>query len=375
MSVTTPCRHTDGAKTVTVVGAGIVGMSIALHLAQRGAHVTVLDQRDSISPCTDGAFAMLIATHPDGPPEFNTLYGHAIDAWHRFEDEFDGALDVRWEGALMWAAGGDAARHLDEQYARLSQWGSAVERIDARNFASYCDGVETGPVAAGYCSTRHGVVDPAHVWKIMRARCIALGVTFVTRTVSEINVLATGSGLPHAYVEGLPVPEVLVLAAGEGTAALAATQGAEVAYTIASGSLAHSKPIPWRALPALVGPGISVKQNADGRIVAGLDYAPNAACDDTSEAYGKALLAEARGLLPGLPELELHRVTHGRVPIPEDTQPITGFLDGIANCYVAVMMSGVTMAPLMGQLIADEIVFGRRHALLVPYAPSRFRSK
>ncbi|MDS0806598.1 NAD(P)/FAD-dependent oxidoreductase [Burkholderia cenocepacia] len=358
---------------VAIVGAGIVGLSIALHLAQRGARVSVIDQREGVPPCTDGAFAMLIATQPDGPQAFNALYGRAIDAWHAFDADFEGALGVRWEGALMWAAEADAAARLDAQRVRLASWGSAVERLDADNFAAFCAGVETGPIAGGYGSLRHGVVDPARVWRAMRTRCVALGVAFETRApLARIELRASReSALPRVAINGVD-SDIVVIAAGEGTAALAASVGATVPYEVVSGSLAHSRPVPLRPLPALVGPQLSIKQNADGRIVAGLDYAPGAACDDTSAAYGEALLAAARARVPGLPPLELERVTHGRVPIPQDSQPIVGFLDGVANCYVAVMMSGVTMAPLMGRLIADEITSGGRDALLEPYAPSRF---
>ncbi|CAG9243205.1 DAO domain-containing protein [Paraburkholderia unamae] len=363
----------DGARKVTVVGAGIVGLSIALHLAQRGSRVTVVDQRGDVPPCTDGAFAMLIATQPDGPAAFNALYGHAIDAWHAFDADFDGALCVRWEGALLWAGPGDSAAHMTEQYERLRLWGSAVERLDNATFDSICEGVLPGPIAAGYRSIRHGVVDPAHVWQAMRARCVTLGVTFIVcAPLTAIGTVQIADGPPHAHLDGLPEADVVVLAAGEGTGALAASVGAIIPYDVVSGSLAHSKPVPLHALPVLVGPQVSVKQNWDGTIVAGLDYAPGAACDDVSDAYGEALLAAARELVPDLPALQLERVTHGRVPIPKDTQPIVGFLDSVANCYVALMMSGITMAPLMGRLIADEILGGRRDRLLAPYAPSRF---
>ena len=36
------------------------------------------------------------------------------------------------------------------------------------------------------------------------------------------------------------------------------------------------------------------------------------------------------------------------------------------------MHSGITLAPVIGRFVADEIMTGRRDALLEPYGPDRF---
>ncbi len=60
--------------------------------------------------------------------------------------------------------------------------------------------------------------------------------------------------------------------------------------------------------------------------------------------------------MPGLRGARLERMTLGFVPIPIDSRPIVGFCAAPANLYVALTMSGVTMAPLMGRFAASEIV-------------------
>jgi len=44
-------------------------------------------------------------------------------------------------------------------------------------------------------------------------------------------------------------------------------------------------------------------------------------------------------------------------------------MDGL---YVAVMHSGITLAPVVGLFAAEELLFGRRDPLLQPYGPDRF---
>ncbi len=69
--------------------------------------------------------------------------------------------------------------------------------------------------------------------------------------------------------------------------------------------------------------------------------------------------------------LALDHYTLGHRPVPEDGFPVVGRVDGIAGFYVAVMHSGITLAPAIGRFVADEIMTGRRDALLEPYGPDR----
>src|SRR5580693_5537297 len=77
----------DRPRRVVVIGAGIIGTSIAYHLAGRGARVLVLDKASPGSGATQGAFAMLIATHDGGDRAFNDLYGLAVRDWRRLQGE------------------------------------------------------------------------------------------------------------------------------------------------------------------------------------------------------------------------------------------------------------------------------------------------
>lgn len=59
------------------------------------------------------------------------------------------------------------------------------------------------------------------------------------------------------------------------------------------------------------------------------------------------------------------------MPYPVDAHPIVGFTKQWINLYVAVMHSGATLAPLMGKLIAEEIVNRRDEDMLAPYRLQR----
>ncbi len=123
---------------------------------------------------------------------------------------------------------------------------------------------------------------------------------------------------------------------------------------------------------ALTGPLGSLKQDPDGRIVTGADYRPGASGADVSQAYGEQLLAAAAQVVPAMKGAKLDAMTLGYVPIPIDTRPIVGFCAAPTNLYLALSMSGITMAPLLGRLAAREILDGAPVDVLAAYRPARF---
>jgi len=80
----------------------------------------------------------------------------------------------------------------------------------------------------------------------------------------------------------------------------------------------------------------------------------------------------AARFLPGMKGAPLERVTLGWRVMPRDEYPIIGFADACPNLYVAAMHSGITLAPLVGQFAAPEILDGARIELLQPYRPAGF---
>ena len=59
--------------------------------------------------------------------------------------------------------------------------------------------------------------------------------------------------------------------------------------------------------------------------------------------------------------------------IPEDGRPVIGRPENIDSVYVAVMHSGVTLAPLVGRLVGEEITSNTASSLLRDLTPNRFQ--
>jgi glycine oxidase len=65
----------DSTRTpdIVVIGAGLIGLAIALELNDRGAQVTVVDRGQSLTGASTAAAGMLAANDPGNPPELREL--------------------------------------------------------------------------------------------------------------------------------------------------------------------------------------------------------------------------------------------------------------------------------------------------------------
>lgn len=359
---------------VVVIGAGIIGLSAAYHLAALGADVVVLDKEQGPGRgCTQGAFAMLIADRQEGPADLSALYGLAVLDWRRIESELAGGVDLQWGGVVHWAEAGPEAQTLRQNARSARTFGAAAREINAREFAALVPGVRSGALECAIFRPHYGTLDPVQAVTAIAAAAAARGVRFEYGCEAHA-FRRDGSGRIAAVLanRGEFAGETFVLAAGAGSPELGGTAATSIPINIVSGVLAHSRPHQRILARVLNAPGGSIKQDPDGRIVTGLDYRPGARDTDTSAAHGERLLAAAADVVPGIRGAQLDFMTIGYVPIPEDGYPIIGYSAHAPNLYVMVTMSGITMAPLLGRLAAAEILESASIGLLENCRPQRF---
>src|SRR5579864_1510299 len=82
---------------VVIVGAGIMGASIAYHLAKRGAKVTILEKQRPGAGATEKSFAW-INSFSKLPRSYYDLNLYGIAGWRRLSLEI-ADLHVQWGGS------------------------------------------------------------------------------------------------------------------------------------------------------------------------------------------------------------------------------------------------------------------------------------
>jgi glycine/D-amino acid oxidase-like deaminating enzyme len=162
--------------------------------------------------------------------------------------------------------------------------------------------------------------------------------------------------------------------------------GESLTLAHAPGILAHSAPTTIVTRMVYDGPGgLEFKQMADGSIV-GTDseQVPNLPphaeirthpmdfpTDALRTLHGERILGKLARVMPAAKGVALERLTLGFRVLPTDGLPIVGALPGIRNAHVVATHSGVTLAPILGHLVADEVLQRRLDPMLAPYRPER----
>ncbi|CAK7203569.1 hypothetical protein SEUCBS139899_006304 [Sporothrix eucalyptigena] len=361
---------------VVVVGAGIVGASIAWHLATKhNVSVTVVAP-DVGGTATPNSFAWLNANFNNSRPYFDVRH-RSMAHWQELINEVPGLTEIaRWSGNVQWQQDeADLAFHIQQH----SSWGYKTERIPNDEVLRREPWLaESSLPAWGWVASlpEEGSIEPALAAKKMIEHAQVHGAAVRRETVERLLIKDSKvSGIVTA--SGSITADNVILAAGLGTVPLAAAVGIAVPVNSRPGLIVHSKPVSTRLLNGLaISNGPHMRQTAEGRVISGRHYSggkpttdPEAEADDFFAKVKAMFRSELDGV--PLPPLELDFYTVGYRPDPQDGLPILGD-SGKPGLTLAVMHSGVTLAAFVGQTVADLVATGNKDKALDQFSLSRF---
>lgn len=348
-------------QQVVVVGAGIVGASVAFHVARTGRAVTVLERARPAAGATGKSFAWIgnDGDGSDGPAA--ALNDAAPGEWHRLEAELTD-VRVRWSGSLSWTDDGSQPR----------TFGRSLERarvLHRSEVAALEPNLRTLPEQAIHFPG-DGAVDPvavtralvraarAHGARVIRTTAIAL-----RRHDGRVTGVETAAGF-------LPSGDV-VLAAGLDVPALVSPLGVELPVSASPAVLARFRASENLVRTLIATSGMEVRSGEGSALLAALACEGGATAEDL-EASGRRALAWLTSAFHGGDEVALTSVDVGVRPIPVDGLPVVGRWPTVAGAYVVVMHPGVQLAPVVGRLVAEEVVHGTDAVELADCRPARF---
>jgi len=377
-------------RRYAVIGAGVLGVSLAVRLAEAGAEVTLLERDEPGQAATRSSFAWL-NSNDKAPRVYHDLNVAGLRAWGRLAARLDGGAWYRPSGNLEWAVSPAHRAELTARVGRLTQWGYPARLIDqaeARGLEPSLRLPRPAPAIAWFAG--EGYLLTAAMVSHLAERAVEHGVRVMTRDPGRVTGFATAAEAGRRVwlvrtATGQEVcADVVVCCAGTQVPQLAALAGALCPVPL----------VPW-AEPGATAPGLVVQAGpvaSPGPIrmmhtprvhlrphAGGLVHleAPDAAVDlHTPEPdlrrWAAELLSRARGVVDGLDDA---CVTGYRVcvrPMPADGQSIVGWLPGASGVYAAVTHSGVTLGAHLAELIAAEVLGGVAEPELAPFRPDRF---
>jgi len=173
-----------------------------------------------------------------------------------------------------------------------------------------------------------------------------------------------------------------VICGGRWTGSVAALAGGEIPMlseglgSPAVGLLALTSPAVHRIRRILFADDLMIRPDGAGRPLLHSDehnrkVDPAGRPERANELAGEVIEAVSAHLdLASKPSLD--RGTIGIRALTSDLLPAIGWLPHSDRVYAAVTHSGITLAPLLGELIAAEIVYGTNEPLLQPFRHARF---
>ncbi|MBE9475557.1 MAG: FAD-binding oxidoreductase [Proteobacteria bacterium] len=358
------------AEHVIVVGGGIIGASVAYHLAKAGARVTVLEKAAPASGASSKSFGWINAKAAQ-TRSYYKLRREAIYEYLRLCETMQMEAAVKWDGSLWWEDQGQA---LLDQATILEDYGYEAKVIDAARFSQMEPNV-ANPPAHCISGRIEGAADGAEMVRLLLAAASANGAHIVAgcavhglrREGGRIVGVDSNFGPMHG--------DRVVVATGAWSQDLLARSGVALPMDNKTGVIVHSLPVEPVIEHIIMSPDIHFRQDSSGRIIMGEIFSGGGLDESKSESpvdFAQKMLGRLKLRLPDVKGLVVDRVMVGKRPVPLDGMPAVGVPKDAPGLYVAVMHSGITLAPLIGRLVAQEISGGKPSALLADFRPTRF---
>jgi sarcosine oxidase subunit beta len=359
----------DRAGTV-IVGAGIMGLSIAYHLARLGEKDVLVVDKGYLCGGASGRNGGGIRAQWSSEANVR-LMQESIRMCRDFASEFKINVWLRQGGYLFLARTEDKRRALEQSAKLQRECGLATRMLSPREAQKIVPELDPDGIVAASYNPDDGVVFPwPFVWGFAQA-ARKLGVEIATFTeVTAIDVRGKRieavrvRPAPHEHggAESVIRTHRVVNACGAWSPEIARLAGVELPNKPHRHEICSTEPLkPWlKPLVADLANGLYFSQSTRGEIVGGIgqERVPEGLDQNSSFAflglYARALVATC----PILGDVKVLRQWSGCYDITPDANPIVGEVDAVDDFFQAsgFMGHGFMMAPIIGKLLAEHIV-------------------
>jgi glycine/D-amino acid oxidase-like deaminating enzyme len=362
---------------VAVVGTGVVGASVGWHLARRGVEVLLVDSGEPGTGVSNWSFSWVNASNKTQTRAYFDLNVAGLAAHRQLADDFDESDWWHPTGHLRWTDQAADASALRATVELLRSWDYDVTWVTVDQVRDQLEPEVVFPpdnTEVAYFGHEGWLDGHRLVGRLVADAVTHEADTTFGQAVTDISVdqgRVTGIGLADGQRHAV---DGVVNAAGPQAAEIAALVGRRLPLREEPGVVArlHCDPVPVRR--AMHAPHVEIRPDGADRVVLH-SRRIDALAEEPDHDVG-ALTGRLHDLAVAVvPSLEAATVIGARVvnrPIPGDGFPSVGAIDDVAGYYEAVTHSGITLAAIVGRLLAAEIVEATVDPLLDPYRPGRF---
>lgn len=367
---------------VVVIGGGVIGLTVARALVQRGVRDVHLVERSSLGAEASFAAGGMLApqTEANGRDDFFELACQSRDLYSNFaaalreETGIDVELDTT--GTLYLALTEDDLKEIRKRYEWQIQAGLAVEKLTA-SAARELEPRVAETVLGALRFPQDIQVENRRLLNALVNSVDKLGVRIYTDTNAD-SLLTERDGIKGGRITGVQTSRgfvscrSVVVAAGTWSSAIQHAKTPPIEPVRGQMICFDAKPQLTRHV--IFSPRGYLVPRQDGRLLAG-STSENAGFTKQVTAGGiSSILANAHEISPAVSHLPIVDTWSGLRPRAPDGLPVLGPCDEIDGLFYATghYRNGILLAPVTGELIAEAVVAGHVSSLLAAFSPNRF---
>jgi sarcosine oxidase, subunit beta len=376
-------QASSGANII-VIGAGVVGCSLAFHLARAGARVRVFD-KGGICAGMSARSGALVRMHYTFAPEAELAW-KSLHYFRNWSDIVGGRCGFVETGFAVVVDERNAPR-LRANVAMLQRIGVNTEVVTAAELRQCEPNAFVDDVALAAFEPESGYADPVATTESLAAAAKGHGADFSTNT--PVAKIADRGGRAVGVVDGagrLHEADAVCVVAGPWTDALLAPLGVKIGVKSERAQIAFFKRPPQLKHCIYIDTiaGSYFRPHGDDLTLSGLGgWKPEAEAnpDDFRESNDADFIAAVRKRLaqriPGLADAPYSRGHAGIYDVSPDARAVMGAVPGVDALFVAAGFSGTGFktAPAVGASMAELILSGKSATVdLTPFGFERILS-
>lgn len=362
-----------GRSEIVIIGGGVVGVSVAYHLAQRGkVDVTVLERRALTEGSTWHAAGLVGQLRSSS--SLTQLMQKSVQTYQTLESVTGYATGWHGVGGLRVASSPQRWEELQRVYTQGKSYGFDIHLVDPAEAKRIFPLLNTDGVYGATWTPTDGYVDPSQLTFSFAAGARAAGVRIVQqcrvsrveRAGRRVTALLTDQGRIEC--------DVVVNATGMWGAETAKLAGVNVAVN----AVEHQYVVTEKfadlpaELPTFRDPDARfyLKPEAGALVVGGWEEGTKACWRTIPRDLGPELFAPnhdrfegiaegAANRLPAFGDMGIHTWVNGPIPFSPDAEPLMGLTEDIDNLFHCCGFSaGIAAAGGAGDAMANWIVDG-----------------
>ncbi|WP_442815692.1 NAD(P)/FAD-dependent oxidoreductase [Streptomyces sp. NBC_01795] len=364
------------SERVAVIGVGILGACVGWNLSRHGAEVVFIDAGRPGEGVTNWSFSWVNASNKTERRSYFDLNVASMAAYRELAETIGPGSWWHPSGHLRWADDPAAEAKLLETAELLAGW---HYRVEVCTGAEVRRRLEPALRVPGKTSVLfypdEAWVHGRHLVGRLVGRAVESGAEHRSGTaVCDVGIGSDGSIRTVTLSDGSCLNvDVVVNAAGPSASQVAGLIARHLPMRREPGVVTRIGGAQVPVHRAMHAPHIEIRPDGYASVV--LHSREIDALIDTGEdpaELARLLHESARHVVPELGSSRIAQTQVAYRPIPADGFPSVGAVPSVPGYYEAVSHSGITLGPVIGRLLASEILSGKRDEMLADFRPERF---